>query len=193
MNILSKINKLISFKEKKSLYLILFLIILSSILETVGIGLIIPIIKVIFSNDLNTLLLTYENTYFIGNFINFFLKLTKTELIIFFLSVLSIFYILKSYLLIFFIYLRELKLDNINDRLTEKLFNKYLSQDYLFHTNKNSADLIRNIQAVPSIKNSINSILNILSEIIFLIFIVSFLIYIEPFGSLLILILTNTL
>ena len=84
MNILSKINKLISFKEKKSLYLILFLIILSSILETVGIGLIIPIIKVIFSNDLNTLLLTYENTYFIGNFINFFLKLTKTELIIFF-------------------------------------------------------------------------------------------------------------
>ena len=191
MNILSKINKLISFKEKKSLYLILFLIILSSILETVGIGLIIPIIKVIFSNDLNTLLLTYENTYFIGNFINFFLKLTKTELIIFFLSVLSIFYILKSYLLIFFIYLRELKLDNINDRLTEKLFNKYLSQDYLFHTNKNSADLIRNIQAVPSIKNSINSILNILSEIIFLIFIVSFLIYIEPFGSLLILILTS--
>ena len=104
---------------------------------------------------------------------------------------LSIFYILKSYLLIFFIYLRELKLDNINDRLTEKLFNKYLSQDYLFHTNKNSADLIRNIQAVPSIKNSINSILNILSEIIFLIFIVSFLIYIEPFGSLLILILTS--
>ena len=87
--------------------------------------------------------------------------------------------------------MRELKLDNINDRLTEKLFNKYLSQDYLFHTNKNSADLIRNIQAVPSIKNSINSILNILSEIIFLIFIVSFLIYIEPFGSLLILILTS--
>ena len=88
MNILSKINKLISFKEKKSLYLILFLIILSSILETVGIGLIIPIIKVIFSNDLNTLLLTYENTNFIGNFVNFFSKIDENRVnYIFFICV----------------------------------------------------------------------------------------------------------
>ena len=61
-----------------------------------------------------------------------------------------------------------------NLHVSRKLFNKYLSQEYTFHTKNNSADLIRNVSSVQAIKNSINNILNVVSEIIFLIFVISF-------------------
>ena len=48
MNIILKVKYLLNKDEKFSLNLILFFILATSLLETLGIGLIIPVIKVIF-------------------------------------------------------------------------------------------------------------------------------------------------
>lgn len=190
MNLIFKVKYLLNKDEIFSLNLILLFILATSLLETLGIGLVIPVIKVIFSQNLDSFLLSLKEFFFIKYFIDYLITFERVQLIILLLSILCFFYFIKSVLIITFIWLREIILDKINDRLTGELFNKYLSQEYTFHTKNNSADLIRNVSAVQAIKNSLNNILNVVSEIIFLIFVISFLIYIEPIGSLLILFFT---
>jgi ATP-binding cassette, subfamily B, bacterial PglK len=193
MSTVLKIKYLLNKGEKFSLNLILLFILITSLLETLGIGLIIPVIKVIFSQNLDSFLISLKEFFLIKHFIDYLITFERVQLIVLLLSILCFFYLIKSVMIVIFIWLREIILDKINDRLTGELFNKYLNQEYTFHTKNNSADLIRNVSAVQAIKNSLNYILNVASEIIFLIFIISFLIYIEPLGSLLILFFTASI
>ena len=77
---------------------------------------------------------------------------------------------------------------NVQGNLSKRLFEVYLQQPYQFHLHRNSADLIRN--AVSDINlftfNCLITGMSFLTEIFVLVSIGSLLVYMEPFGALIV-------
>ena len=82
MNLIFKVKYLLNKDEIFSLNLILLFILATSLLETLGIGLVIPVIKVIFSQNLDSFLLSLKEFFFIKYFIDYLITFERVQLII---------------------------------------------------------------------------------------------------------------
>lgn len=138
------------------------------VLEMFGIGLILPTITVLLDTDS----------------IRDFLQLeaySDFQIIAFFLSLLMLVFFIKTVYLLFLAWRQSSFSFRIGAEIAEKLFSIYLAQPYLFHTKKNTSELIRNITLeVNMFTQVLTAILIIMSEILILIGIVSIVVYIEP-------------
>ena len=112
---------------KLNLFFILFLSLTNSILEVVGIGMLIPIFKIVQNFDVFSIYLV-ENFYFL----NFASKLNQVQLLnvtlIFFSSILFLKYLN-------YFYLNKLAVNfsaKIKIFLSSKIFYSYSSKDYIF-------------------------------------------------------------
>ena len=92
---------IINKKNTNSIYLFLFLFISTSILETIGISLVIPIIALLLDA---TFLETVQNSKYEAVFPDFIFELNRAEAMIFFSVFIVVIYILKS----IFIYYSEI-------------------------------------------------------------------------------------
>ena len=73
---------------------------------------------------------------------------------------------------------------NIIAYISNKLFSSYMSKPYSFHLNRNSSELIKNIQLeIYYVHMFLLSLINLIIESWFIIAILSTLIYIEPTGE----------
>ncbi|MDP7197074.1 MAG: ABC transporter ATP-binding protein, partial [SAR202 cluster bacterium] len=119
--------------------MILFLMFIGMLFEIGGISILMPMMIVVLESDI-------EKQYpvviplldFIGN-------PSKEKLIIFSLLTVFIYYVIKSTYLIFLAKIQAKFTYHIRSTISQKLFNIYIYQDYVFHLNNNSSDLIRNI------------------------------------------------
>jgi ABC-type multidrug transport system fused ATPase/permease subunit len=175
MNAITFIIKQFPLNLKLNLFLILFLSLTNSILEVIGIGMLIPIFKIVQNFD-------NFSIYLVNNFhfLNFVSNLNETELLnialIFFLGILSLKYL--NYL-----YLNRLSI-NFSAKskifLSSRIFYSFSSRDYIFFKNKNSSLILRDvlIEVTEFCDRFILSGLNLVIEflIIFL-----FIIYLVPF------------
>ena len=172
---------LIDLNLKKQLILIFFITIIGTFLETLGIGIIFPILKIIVEGE--EFIKNYHTNYaYINHFIEYLSSKNYIELISFLLFLVILVFFIKT---IFFLYLvnKQTKLSHmIEYKLAKTLFYHYLNQEYSFHLARNSSKLFSNI--TEEIKNfSLNLIdpfLIISTEIIFVFAIVTLLILIEP-------------
>ena len=167
--------KVLDSKEKLSLYLLFFLILIAIFIETLSVGLIIPFI---------TLLVDFEKlmSFELVNLVLDFLKInSEKQIILLGMSILLIVYVIKNIYLAFFIYINALFAFKIHLNLSEKLFFSYLKQEYNFHLQKNSSELIRNISSESGrVVSAITSSMQLFTETLILISITSLLIYFEP-------------
>ena len=118
---------------------LLFLLLFGSILEMLGLSLIVPLLAAITD---------FENIEKYTNFLNFFFNFSGKsyfEFIFFISCVIGITYLVKNSILFYINYfqLNFVKLFNI--QLGQKLFRKYLSNDFSFFLGKNSSVFIRNL------------------------------------------------
>ena len=139
INFLSKINLVVEKKYRKKLLLILTLSLIVTGLELIGIAMIIPILSIFVSE----------------NYIQYTEKLlpnkNKEEVFLIVLIGFIIIYLFKTFFIKF--------LTNVQFKLAHKLFANtsrqffeyYLYKNFLFHVQKNSAELIRNIQTETSL------------------------------------------
>ena len=177
-NLLSILKKL----SLKKFIFIITLMIFATVLEFLGISLIVPFIAI----------LTEQNTgfpnYLPENFQNIYLNLTKEKIFIYGIFIFFLIYLIKSIYLIFF----NLKLNQFVFRSEAKLcsiiFQKYLSLPYASHIQGKSSKLIRNLTEEIHLfaEGILLQGLIVLAEIFVTIFLVSFLIYINPFNTFLI-------
>jgi ABC-type bacteriocin/lantibiotic exporter with double-glycine peptidase domain len=129
-----KILSLLNVFQKKKLFSIILLIIILGIIEICIFSLLQPILNY------------FNNISFSGNNLLlgklFFNKNTTLQwcLVIF-----IIFYILRCFLTIYISYKKSSLEKNINDNLSNKLYEIYLTKDFQFFINKNSSNLIANI------------------------------------------------
>ncbi len=145
------------------------------ILETLGIGIIIPVLKVL-----------VEENFQDSNFFSIFIKnlnFSKDELIYLFLLLTFLIYSLKS-LFLAYVARKEVNfIKKIRISLSEKLFSTYLNLPYKFHLDTNSGNLIRNITDIKLYLNLLLHTLIVLVESFVFVGIVVFLIIYEPIGA----------
>lgn len=159
------ISKRYSFK-KWSLFILPFIFI-SSILEMIGIGLIIPLVNLLLDEQKFILQL---NELFGINLI------PNDQFIILFFVFIGIFYFIKNFYLIIFNNILLNYTTNFQINLSENLITVYSIKKYVDLINLNSSLLVRNVlKEVGILKKTLLSLLHIFSDGIFLIFIVIFL------------------
>ena len=176
MKVIQTAWNLFDTNKKKNSVKILILIIIGSFLEILGIGLIIPIISILFDDKL-------LNSYAFLSFLNVFDKkqLITISLILFVLT-----YLLKNLYLFFCIvkqtnFIYSMKLQLMND-----LYKKYLKNKYEFHINNNTSILYRNIQIESQIltTNIIQPLMILITDTSFFFLITLFSLFLFPFESL---------
>lgn len=177
MKSILKIKKLLFVKDYYSLSLILFFSICSTFMDIFSIGILVPL----FSNlDKN---ISFENEFFnkILDFFNFeiFNDIISLSIII------VIIFIVKNIIYLIARYLESKFCFTFFTRLSKEIFSFYLSKDFSFHTNNNSAKLIRDITFESNILtyNIIQPLISSLAELICLFVILTFLFLLNPIAT----------
>jgi ABC-type bacteriocin/lantibiotic exporter with double-glycine peptidase domain len=155
-------NKILFFhllnrKEKKIFFYIYIIILFSSILEILGIGLLIPFFDLILKNKSN-----FYNNYF-QNYIDQF---GYNNLIFYFIAFIFFLFTFKTFFLIFSNFFQLKFIKNININISKKLLTLYLNKPFIFYQQNNTSFLIQNINEVSSIAVHIRSQLFFFSEIL---------------------------
>ena len=129
---IKKIKIILSKKEMGSFYFFILLSFISMILETLGIGLIIPFMQALVSDGINQ---------HIANFLNFFsiYPTSKYNLIFILIAVFAFVYTFKASFLTYFSYVHAKLLTDLRVALSDRLYYIYLNKPYSFHLNNNSS------------------------------------------------------
>ena len=157
--------------QKRGVVIIFFFSLLETILETLTISLIFPLVSIYSNNK--------DGDYRIFNFFESFFY--KDPFINFTLIFIFIFFI-KFIFTLFFGYQKYKFLYNLKADLSFFILKKYLQKKYSFFFNNNSAYLIRNINDEVSIVVSgvLDSLIIILIEIMTILFLFSLILYSQP-------------
>jgi len=181
LNILSKPDK---FK-----ILIMLLIGLStSILEALSIGLIIPLIVILIEPNKS-----FDND-FIDKFLKFFENLNLlnlNHLILLFLIV----FLLKNFILFYFIYLQGKFSSTLNKNLSEIFFANYFLKNYNFFLKKNSQTILSDIQNGIGIfsQKYISPLISLILEVILVCILFSIMLITNPKLSFLVIIVLSSI
>ena len=163
-------------ENKNSILFLLSIILFSSILETLTIGMVIPLISELTSSSSTNIVGNFFK-YKIFNLNNIDLFLNNENTLI--LTVLFLFLIIiliKTFFLIFYIYYLGKFKYNLIINLTNKIFSKYLKKSYNFFLRENSSILIRNCTTeIDIFIRCSESLARIFNEIILFLFILTFL------------------
>jgi len=157
--------KTLNRKEKIKLIFLGILMLFNTAFELLSIGLIIPVISIIFKKDL---------TILPDQLKNFFNNYEQIDLALYTLLLLILIFLLKNLFILFFHYQQALYSRNVQVRIAKDLFGKYISQNYLFFLQKDTGTILRNVNASRSISLSISSYLILFLEATL---IISFFIY----------------
>jgi ABC-type multidrug transport system fused ATPase/permease subunit len=178
MGVLSRIMSLLTQAERcRAWYLLLFMFV-GMLLETVSIGLVVPLIGLMMQNDVA---IKYPA---IAPILSYFNNPSQTQIIVGAMAFLVFVYLMKSGFLAFSIWKQTSFAYKLQQRISEQLFKSYLNQPYTFHLYRNSADLIRNATAeVTLFTLVINALLLLITEVMVLMGVAAILVYIEPVGA----------
>jgi len=189
---IKKIFNTLNSRQKNFLFLILALILINAVLETVGIAAIIPLIGLITQESFLT------NQAFLSNIL---LNISQTilpnavyennsiqnNLVVGGVSIFLTIFILKTIFIISLNFIQSTYVNSLDHHLSKKLYEGYLSLNYIFHTTRTSSNLKHNILTeVAHFTALFNATIVILSEGIILIFIITFLLLYDFFSSLII-------
>ena len=139
IEMLKKINYVLDRGQKIRLLILLVTIIIGALFETLGVSAILPLITVVTNPDI----LNGENNY--SKLAGFLGIANIRTLVLIMALVLIIVYIAKNVYLLFMYNLQYRYTYNNQRRVSYRLMECYLSQDYLFHVSHNIADLQRNV------------------------------------------------
>lgn len=181
MNTPQKLWYLLTTKQRRTAVVLLGLMLIGVVLETLGIGLIIPALALMTQGDL-------ADKYpalapWLSNLGNW----SQEQLVIGGLLILIVVYTIKALFLAFLAWRQAQFVFRLRANLSQRLFAGYLRQPYTFHLQNNSAQLIRNtIGQVADITNVIQKSLMLITEILVLLGISALLLAVEPLGALLV-------
>ncbi|MDO9371974.1 MAG: ABC transporter ATP-binding protein, partial [Gammaproteobacteria bacterium] len=177
-----KIWGLLTLTERRSAIVLLGLMLIGMVLETLGVGLVIPAIMLLTQPDyaerfpaLQPLLAALGNP-------------NQQSLVIGGMLILVGVYLIKVLFLAFLAWRQSRFAYGIQAQLSQRLFTTYLRQPYTFHLQRNSAQLIRNATREIELftSNAVIPGMLILTEGLVLLGIASLLLVVEPLGALIV-------
>ena len=182
-NTLNKVVQLLSQKQRQRFYFIMMFLFFGMILEAFGIGIILPVLNIIVSPESLKQNMLLHNLFISLNIID------EQQIIVFSLSVMVGIYFFKSLFLVGLSYYQNRYISFISSHITNCLFKSYLNQDFMFHNNRNSAELIKMFQIeINMVTQLLLSGLILITEIALTVAIVSTLLFVEPLGTIFIIV-----
>ena len=179
MLIFRKFWKLLSRRQHLYTFSVLFLTFLGAIFEAIGVGLIVPLVAIV--ADPNFAI--PDNLSFLNAAIK---NLDQTKALIFILLSFMGFYFIKTAYLIFLAAIQTLYYNDIQEKITIRLFSSYIRRPYSFHLQNNSGTLISNT-ITETMQFSVGftaSALLVINDVLVAILILSVLFLHEPTGAL---------
>ena len=175
---LKNINILLTQNQKKQCVFLFFGSIISSFFELIGIGSI-PVFAMIII-DLNLIKSKFPS--FVDQ--NLLDQFSQNQMALFGALALVIIFSLKNLYLALMAYFQGKVTKTLRSNLGLRLFKTYINTRYIFHLQRNPAELLRGITA--DVNNTIDLILSIIilfREILLLVLVFSLLFYADPFIS----------
>ena len=177
----AKVWMLLTSIQRKNALVLLGLTGISMILETLGIGLVIPVIALLVQDDIAV---SYPKVqpvlHMLGN-------PTQVQLITGGMLALVSIYLCKNSFLSYFTWMQQRFANDVLVQLSQRLFTTYLRQPYTFHLQRNSAQLIRNsTHEVGVFRNTLLYSMALLTECLVLVGITVLLLMVEPIGALIV-------
>lgn len=175
-DILNKIKSLLDYQERKTAVFLLFLLIVTAFLETIGIASIMPFLAVLSNPEViqtNAILNSFYNLIGAPPINTFLVMLGIGALVVVIgANAISAY---MTWLLSRFSHMRA-------HTISLRLLKIYLAQPYSFFTNRDSSDMAKNVLSEVSqvVKNVIVPGMQIIARILVCIFILALLIYIAP-------------
>ena len=179
MYLLVKIWDILGKNDKNKVIFLSILMIFAMFLETLSIGLILPVIGLIVDTESFLSLFKYLNVEYVYN------NIDKNVLIFYSLFTLVIVFLVKNIFLSFFYWFQFSIAYGAQRNTSKRLFKSYLNEDYNFHIHENSARLIRNATTETSqFTLSILSSLILITECFVIIGILTFLLIVDTSSTL---------
>ena len=163
-------------KQKISFFIALIMILISLVLETFGIGMILPIINVLVTGQKNT------NINFIDNYLAAF---TLKETFFIYLIVFFIFFLFKNTIVLITQFLQLKIVYEIKKSLSNILFQEFLFKDYIYYLEKNSSVFINKLgQSINDFTTCLRFVFNTMTDLTFITILLIFLFYLKPGATL---------
>ncbi|MEX0994084.1 MAG: ABC transporter ATP-binding protein, partial [Balneolaceae bacterium] len=173
---LKKIYGLFTRKDRFKFFVIFCLMLVASILQLLGIGLIPFFVQSVMNPDF------FFNMRYVGDFLQMAGIETRESLVIYGAILLIIVYLLKNFYLVYFSYLNARFLANQRIYLQNRLFKAYMTAPYSYYLNRNSAQMLRNVtgEVGKIINGTIKPFLDITLNVIMFSMIIGALLYYDP-------------
>ena len=169
------IFKVLSKKQKKFFQVIILLTFVSILLDLVGIGLFIPIINTLFNQEL------YLQENITNNYLSFLSQFSEMNTYILIFIPLIIVFFLKTIFQIFFTWIQNLFVNQILYTQSTSLYNLYIKQDFMFHSEIEISAAVRNILSeVNNFQYYVLHLINFVVEASLILIIFFILIIFEP-------------
>jgi len=177
-----KIWDLLTFAERRSAVVLLGLMLIGMVLETLGVGLVIPAIALLTQSEFA------RNYPALQPALQALGNPNQRSLAVGGMLVLVGVYLIKTLFLAFLAWRQTRFAFDVQMQLSQRLFTLYLRQPYTFHLQRNSAQLIRNVINEVSVFtfNEILPGMTLLTESLVLLGLCSLLLVIEPLGALIV-------
>lgn len=174
-----KLFSLLSPPQKRSAFILLFLMVIGMVLETIGVGLVIPVLAVISSD--NPLSQYPQLQPLIGGFGN----LPSGQLITLIMSAMVGIYAFKAVFLAFVAWRQARFVFSLQASLGHQLFTRYLYLPYAFHLQNNSSKLIQTVfnETAQFARGAMLPGMQFLSELMLMVGVFTLLLVIEPTGA----------
>ena len=131
--------------DRKKFYFIIFLSLIGTLFEILGVGLIVPFVIII--TDINVM----NSNEYIQNFTNHFNINTREELILVSIILLATVYLIKLIFLTFLSWMKFSFSYQLQSKISSNIFKSFLKQPYLYFTNLNSSKLIQETKDEPAV------------------------------------------
>jgi ABC-type multidrug transport system fused ATPase/permease subunit len=172
--------RLFTSSDRVAFIRIVFMVIIGMFLETISLGIVVPIIGILTQDN-------YQEKY--PWIVDVFGSLSREELISSVMVAMVFIYIVRSVFLFWSLWVQKGFSASVSGRLSQSLFSIYLRQPYMFHLQRNSSTLMRNAKNATSVVTcGVDPFLVLLTDGLVAIAMFSLLIYVEPIGTLAVLI-----
>lgn len=182
MNILKDFKKLFGLfnkREKVNSAILLGLIAVGGVVETLGIGVILPFTTVLLDQNSASkypILETISEIPWIGGYRRFIVLMCVGLVLIF---------VLKSLYMFFLIYIQNRFTLNRQIAMSKKLFQSYMYKPYEYFFHKNTAEMQRNINSLVAsvVSGMFMTGLSLLTELMVVFFVLLLLVIVDPISS----------
>ena len=169
--LLDKLNQILTDEEKKVGKTVVWILILTMVLEIFGIGIIVPFLLI-------TIKKNFDESLELPEFLNFFYELPSE----FILYGVLIFFLIKPIILYYFNYYYNKYIFLLKKNLSHRLLNLYLVSNYDKLILKNNDEIIKNIisSTARASNGFIGAMILFCSEFLIICGIILFLLFINP-------------